>query len=287
MVIRPIILGILATLLASRIGPRRAKTATRTLAVRLCRWFLTCLSRPYRLRTGPCIVFAPHQDDETLGCGALIARKRSEGLPVQVVFITDGRASHSRHPVASTGEMGAIRRREAFAALAILGVESCGIHFLDEPDGALPNLAAPQQAALVARLAQLIMEVCPEEIFLPCSPDGSSEHDAAFGFISAALARTPLRPDVWQYPVWSWWNPGLLVQRLIFNQGYCRQAAEDYQLIKTRALARYRSQLEPLPPWREPALPPDLVRNCNSGQEFFFRFLLPPPDADSAGDPVI
>ena len=39
------------------------------------------------------LVVAPHQDDETLGCGGLIARKRYEGLPVHVVFITDGSAT--------------------------------------------------------------------------------------------------------------------------------------------------------------------------------------------------
>jgi LmbE family N-acetylglucosaminyl deacetylase len=266
---------------------RRAKAGMRTFAARLCRNFLRCLGRPYRLRTSPCIIFAPHQDDETLGCGALIARKRNEGLPVHVIFITDGSASHTGHPLVSRDEVSRIRRREALAALAILGVESCAIHFLDESDGTLNKLSAARQAALVTRLAGLITEIGPGEIFLPCSPDGSSEHDAAFGFVGAALARAGLHPDIWQYPVWSWWNPRLLVERMLFNQGYCVQAAEDYQLIKTRALARYRSQLEPTPPWPEPALPPGLVHSCNSGEEFFFRFIPPPPRDLPGGAPVI
>ena len=184
-----------------------AKEFTRSLAIGLCHFVLRCLSRPYRLRTEPCIIFAPHQDDETLGCGGLIARKRNEGLPVHVIFITDGSASHTGHPFVSTGEVGNIRLREALAALAILGVESGAIHFLDEADGTLKNLSAERQAGLVAGLAGLIAEIHPGEIFLPCSPDGSSEHDAAFAFIGTALARTGCRPDVWQYPVWSWWNP--------------------------------------------------------------------------------
>ena len=266
---------------------RRAKAVTRSFAIWLCRVSLSCLSRPYRLRTEPSIIFAPHQDDETLGCGALIARKRNEGLPVHVIFITDGSASHTGHPFISAGEVGNIRRREALAALAILGVESCAIHFLNEPDGTLNSLSADRQAGLVSHLAGLIASINPGEIFLPCSPDGSSEHDAAFGFVGAAVTQARVRPDVWQYPVWSWWNPGLLIERMIFNQGYCAQPTEDYQLIKTRALARYRSQIEPTPPWREPALPPGLVHSCNSGQEFFFRFVLPPAGADPAGTPVI
>lgn len=39
----------------------------------------------------PCLVLAPHADDETLRCGALIARKRASGTPVWVVVATDGR----------------------------------------------------------------------------------------------------------------------------------------------------------------------------------------------------
>ena len=285
MILRLLLLLVLVVVSFGWLNRRRAKAATRTLASWLCRLSLQCLSRPYQLCTKPSIIFAPHQDDETLGCGALIARKRNEGLPVHVIFLTDGSASHTGHPLVSAGEVSGIRRREALAALAILGVESCAIHFLDEADGTLNNLTADRQAALVGRLAGLIQEIGPGEIFLPCSPDGSSEHDAAFGFIGAALRQAGGRPDIWQYPVWSWRNPGLLVERIIFHQGYCVQAAEDYQLIKTRALARYRSQLEPLAPWREPALPPGLVRSCNSGQEFFFRFIPPPPG--DAGTPVI
>ncbi len=40
------------------------------------------------------LVFSPHFDDETLGCGGTILRKRSLGAAVGIVFLTDGRASH-------------------------------------------------------------------------------------------------------------------------------------------------------------------------------------------------
>ena len=42
------------------------------------------------------IVFSPHQDDETLGCGGTIARKKEAGAEVKVVFMTDGSLSHHR-----------------------------------------------------------------------------------------------------------------------------------------------------------------------------------------------
>lgn len=287
MALRQTVIMLIVLISLSRIDRRRAKAMTRGLAVRLCRVLVRWLSRPYRLRTEPCIVFAPHQDDETLGCGALIARKRNEGLPVHVVFITDGSASHTGHPRLAPSEVRVIRHGEARAALAVLGVESNAIHFLDEADGTLNHLAEARRVDLVRRLADLVAEIQPGEIFLPCNPDGSSEHDAAFGFICAAVQRSSLRPDIWQYPVWSWWNPLLLFERLVFTSGRCRQPAEDYRPIKTRALGHYRSQIEPLPPWKEPALPPDLVRLFDADEEVFFRFVLPPPGEDTPAVRVI
>ncbi len=43
------------------------------------------------------IVIAPHPDDDVLGCGALIARA-SMHLPVRVIYLTDGSASHENSP---------------------------------------------------------------------------------------------------------------------------------------------------------------------------------------------
>ena len=36
------------------------------------------------------LVLAPHPDDETLGCGATIARLSNEGYNVQLLTFTDG-----------------------------------------------------------------------------------------------------------------------------------------------------------------------------------------------------
>src|ERR1700731_2508358 len=44
--------------------------------------------------TGGIVVVAPHPDDETLGCGGLIALASQLGRNIQVVFISDGVGSH-------------------------------------------------------------------------------------------------------------------------------------------------------------------------------------------------
>lgn len=70
------------------------------------------------------LVFVPHPDDETIGCGGLIAKAIEAGITVDVVLVTDGGASHSVTPTLSRTELARMRRAELSAALAILGSSS-------------------------------------------------------------------------------------------------------------------------------------------------------------------
>ncbi len=259
----------------SSLDRRRAKEFVRLVASRCGQLVLQLTSRPYVMRRGLTIVFAPHPDDETLGCGAIIARKRNEGLPVHVVFLTDGAASHPGHPLVPPAAVAAIRLQEARGVLAILGVDSQAIHFFNESDGTLDRLPSATRESLVTRIAALLSRLQPAEIFLPCNADGSSEHEAAFSFVAEAVARTGTAAAMWEYPVWLWWNPLTLLARLVHTTGRCRAATEDFLPIKRRALAHYRSQLEPLPPQSQPALPRDLLRLIDTDAEYFFRFIPP------------
>ena len=261
---------------------QQAKEFLRQLAIKLCGGLLHLVSRPYQLQEGPAVIIAPHQDDETLACGGLIARKRNEGLPVHVIFITDGSASHPDHPRLGPPAIAALRAREAMQAISYLGVERSAVHFLNEPDGSLKTIGSVRREALVIRLAGLFGRIGPAEIFLPCNPDGSSEHDATFGFVLNAIGRTGLRPDVWQYPVWSWWNPQLLVRRWLATPDCRRLPVEDYQQAKQHAIECYQSQIAPIPPDDSAALPPDLVQIFNSDTEYFFRYPLPAPTPPAA-----
>jgi LmbE family N-acetylglucosaminyl deacetylase len=250
---------------------QRAKEFLRHIAIELCGGLLQMGSKPYQLREAPTVVIAPHQDDETLACGGVIARKRNEGLPVHVIFITDGSASHPAHPRLGPADISALRREEALRALACLGVERQAVHFLDEPDGSLKTIPAARRESLVARLAGLLGPIAPGEIFLPCNPDGSSEHDATFGFVMDALARARLQPDIWQYPVWSWWNPVLLLHRWRETKDCRRLPLEDYRQHKQQAIQCYQSQIAPLAPDTTAALPPELIDIFLADTEFFFR----------------
>jgi LmbE family N-acetylglucosaminyl deacetylase len=254
---------------------QQAKEFLRQLAIEMCGALLQLGSKPYQLRETPTLVIAPHQDDETLACGGMIARKRNEGLPVHVVFITDGSASHPGHTRLDPPAIASLRKREAMKAMAYLGVERAAVHFLNEPDGTLKTISADRRRSLIERLALLLHAVGPGEIFLPCNPDGSSEHDATFGFVTDAITAAAIQPEIWQYPVWSWWNPVLLVRRWLSTDDCRRLLVEDYLLAKRHAMECYQSQIAPLAPDTWPALPSDLVAIFNSDTEFFFHHQMP------------
>src|SRR5690606_34390373 len=92
-------------------------------------------SRQLRVTCGPTLIVAPHQDDEAFGCGRLMALMRLAGVPVQIVFLTGGSQSQPDHDDRVPADLLATRRREAMAALRILGIDRQDVHFLDYPDG--------------------------------------------------------------------------------------------------------------------------------------------------------
>ena len=100
------------------------------IRLRLRRWLnggvrcaLRLRSRPYAVdRKRVALVIAPHQDDETLGGGGLLRRKRLAGAPVWIAYITDGGASHRGHPTLTPAALAALRQDEARQAMHLLGV---------------------------------------------------------------------------------------------------------------------------------------------------------------------
>lgn len=251
--------------------PRVRLFARRILhrAMRLC---LRLRSRPYPVEQDNAIlVIAPHQDDETLGCGGLLTLKRIEGASVRVVYVTDGSASHVGHPQINPADLSARRTGEARRAMSIIGVEQSSLTFLNMPDGTLAHLSAAASETIISRLADFITSVRPAEILLPCRRDGSSEHDATFQLVQLALARSRHRPRLLEFPVWSWWNPLLLVPRLFSARRVWRADFRGYESIKRQALAAYTSQTETQPPWSQALLSRAFLSFFSSNEEYFFE----------------
>ena len=94
------------------------------------------------------IIFSPHQDDETLGCGGTIIRKREAGAEVKIVFMTDGSQSH--HHFTSESELIALRQQEAIKAAQTLKVAEEDVIFFGFLDGELSTSATKAIALLTS-----------------------------------------------------------------------------------------------------------------------------------------
>ncbi|WP_179862376.1 PIG-L deacetylase family protein [Longibacter salinarum] len=144
------------------------------------------------------MVFAPHPEDESLGCGGTILQKRCHGIPVDLVFMTDGHRSHGR--LFGADRLVAIREKEALAAAEDLGCDSEAVHFLRYADGALSD----SFDAAIEAVTALLIDRQPNDIFLPLANDGPSDHEVTFDIVIAALRRCGRPVRVHEYPIWFW-----------------------------------------------------------------------------------
>jgi len=89
------------------------------------------------------IIFAPHPDDESIGCGGVIQQALALKVPVRIVWLTYGDNNewsfflYRKHIVVmpeAVRLMGEVRHQEAVAAAKILGVDPHQLVFLGYPD---------------------------------------------------------------------------------------------------------------------------------------------------------
>ncbi|MFI5843982.1 PIG-L deacetylase family protein [Catenuloplanes sp. NPDC051500] len=223
------------------------------------------------------MVLAPHPDDETFGCGALIARARAAGSPVTVVVATDGARSTASTRLSPAG-IARLRAAELHAACAALGVTD--IVRLGFPDGGLTTHAD----ALAARLRTLYQDRRPCHVLLPCAQDEHPDHRALH---HAGVAAGP--PRALAYPVWAWYAAPLFPaaahpDRLRLwawaaaRSGWLRVPTGPYLAAKRAAIAAYPSQTTNLtgePGWSH--LEPRFV-SAFLGPHELFRPVHPPLD---------
>ncbi len=213
----------------------------------MSRWLVHRTSETMHVSSASAIVFAPHQDDETFGCGGLIALKRELGARVVIVFLTDGQGSH-RTLRWSASQLVAIRKQEALAAAKHLGVPSECVHFLGFPDSHLSSLSKPTRDQIIRSLASLIDHYMPEEIFIPHRHDQLADHEATHALLRDSLRGAISPPKIFQYPIWLPWLAPLWLK---LGSDDCRGALSlSIACVfdkKRLAIQAYQSQLEILP----------------------------------------
>ena len=239
---------------------------------------------------GSAIVFSPHYDDETLGAGGAIIKLRDSGVPVWLVFMTDGSASHA-HAMDGVA-LSALRRQEALRAAAVLGVDPGRVRFLEFPEKQLKQ----HRSEACARVTQILTEACCECVFVPAALEPllwSADHQETTAIVIKALAQTGMRPHILEYTVWFWYHwpwvpvcgsgdPRRLL-RLSWSNGFGVRSwlnlnaaldISDVSSRKRRALEEYRSQMTRLrrdQPWPilEDVAGGEFLRNFFGSREYF------------------
>lgn len=152
--------------------------------------------------SGTCLILAPHPDDESLGCGGLIAACVAVGRPPLVVVLTDGAGSHPHSRAFPPDRLRDMRAQEVRDAVACLGLPPDHVVHLNEPDAAAPH-AGPAFDAVVAKLLMLAGRK-PDctAILAPWRQDPHCDHEAA-SLAAAAVAEAIGMKHV-AYPVWGW-----------------------------------------------------------------------------------
>ena len=182
------------------------------------------------------LVLAPHADDESLGCGGLLAQAAATGLRPGVLVLTDGAGSHPgsvRYPPA---RLRAVREAEARAAVAILSVERIG--FLGLPDTAAPVAGAAFEAA-VEQIVAVAREWECGVLMAPWRHDPHCDHEAAHLMASAAAVRTGLAHLA--YPVWGWTLDPAVTLEGPAVAGWRLDVSEE-RSAKERAIGAHQSQ---------------------------------------------
>lgn len=136
------------------------------------------------------LLFAPHPDDETLGCGGTLTRL-AQMCPVKVVLVTDGSGAGGLPPGA-----GAARQSEFVRALAVMGITDS--EQLDQPDGAF--LAS---SALADRVNSILDDYQPDWIFLPSPLDYHRDHVRIAAFLEPLCRRAPSVKKILFYEIWA------------------------------------------------------------------------------------
>ncbi|MGH7056734.1 MAG: PIG-L deacetylase family protein [Acetobacteraceae bacterium] len=215
------------------------------------------------------LVLAPHPDDESLGCGGLIAEACATGRPPVVVVLSDGTGSHPRSLSYPPERLSLLREREATQASAILGLPPDRLHFLHLRDTALPRSGPEFDDALCA-IRKIIRRYSCGVVAAPWRRDPHCDHEAAAAMGRALAASERLR--LLSYPVWGWTLPQVAGPAAEGCMGW-RLDIVQWLPAKRRAIAAHASQHGRVIT-DDPGgfrLPPELLEACDRPYEVFLQ----------------
>ena len=134
------------------------------------------------------LVVIAHPDDESFGCGSVLARAADAGHETAVLCATRGEAGESR---VETDDLAGLREAELRAAASILGVGT--VRLLDHADSGMTGDATPgtlvaaDPGEVAAEVRAVIDELRPDVVVTLDASDGHRDHAAVRDATLAAV----------------------------------------------------------------------------------------------------
>lgn len=153
---------------------------------------------------GKTVVIIPHPDDESLGCGGLLALLRQAQVPVRAVLVSDGTMSHPHSRKFPAAARQALREAELREALTILGVETEHTLYLRLPDGAVPSRGSMGFEPAAQQLRAYLEGEQPTTILTPWRRDPHPDHRATSQLVQSAVEGVVNPARLLEYVVWAW-----------------------------------------------------------------------------------
>lgn len=224
---------------------------------------------PMLLR-GRAMILAPHPDDETLGCGGLIAELCALGRPPAVVIVTDGTGSHPNSRRWQPEQLRDLREAEAGRATAELGLNRSDLHFMRLRDTAVPR-AGPEFDKVCAAIAAQVGRAGCDTLLAPWLFDPHCDHEAVSMMARQVTRHLGLR--LLSYPVWGWLldaNTTIPLDRSIsgFQLDFSRHCHRKRRAIRLHA-SQYSDLITDDPTGF--CLPPALLSIFEGGREYFLE----------------
>lgn len=181
------------------------------------------------------LIFAPHADDEVLGCGGLIEKACRHNNRVKVVVLAVGNIKHPHQDEVISWE---VRKKELKDTMEYLGCTDFEVIYNDK-DALLDTIPKKE---IISKIDSIIHDFNPTMVFIPL-PSYHQDHivlyEACFGALRPSPDRVIKLIAMYEYPLISWqfqkfWNTGELFL----------DVSETIDK-KIEALRKHKSQLRP------------------------------------------
>jgi LmbE family N-acetylglucosaminyl deacetylase len=220
------------------------------------------------------VVFSPHPDDETLGCGGTIAKKLSEGYEVVVVYMTDGRHAFrdlfNIRSEPTPDELKEIRKEEAVTAASILGLQEENLTFLDFEDGVLEQKTAEAQE----QVTKILSKHLPVEVYFPSEKDFHPDHRATNKTVRSSITQLDLLTLKYQYSIAQRYlhiNPLVDTLLNIFKHNLIHVDISEFLPLKETAIKEFRSQITIMSAKQKRPIVANIKRFLKSKESFYLQ----------------